>query len=327
MKKKKLSKSEKKILDMWEPIIIDGKYTNYQVNDIGQVYNTVTKNTLTRSFNKKGYPIVGISINGKTRSKTVHRLVAKAFIPNPENKLTVNHKDGNKSNNNVSNLEWMTHKENIKHGWDNGLYNIRLGSEANASKYTESQVEQICLLLEENKLSNIEISQITDTTPEIVSKIKIKDCWVHISDEYDIPTPTSDPRGIDHPSSKYTEDQIHRVCKMLEMNNTTRTNISKATGVAKDMITHIAKGRYWKHISFQYKLPTVESSVPSHKDQLVINWIHEGLDNETIATNLLSEFGMSDRKIARECLYRVKRNYKDLLSGSTTIPKGSTATS
>lgn len=55
---------------------------------------------------------------------TVHRLVAMAFIDNPHNLKTVNHKDGNKLNNNIENLEWMDNRDNVQHAWDNGLNEI-----------------------------------------------------------------------------------------------------------------------------------------------------------------------------------------------------------
>jgi hypothetical protein len=74
------------------------------------------------------YWAIKICINGKYKMQKIHRLVAKAFIPNPENKPQVNHKDANKLNNNISNLEWATAKENSQHGWENGLCeSIRIG--------------------------------------------------------------------------------------------------------------------------------------------------------------------------------------------------------
>lgn len=68
------------------------------------------------------YKCVTAVINGKQKHFYVHRLVAEAFLPNPENKPQVNHKDGNPSNNHVDNLEWVTNKENVKHAVDNHLY-------------------------------------------------------------------------------------------------------------------------------------------------------------------------------------------------------------
>lgn len=70
---------------------------------------------------RSGYYTVNLSYLGSCKTFYIHRLVAQAFIPNPENKETVNHIDGDKSNNCVSNLEWMTRSENSKHGYDNGL--------------------------------------------------------------------------------------------------------------------------------------------------------------------------------------------------------------
>lgn len=70
---------------------------------------------------RNGYHRVGLSKNGKTKHKSVHRLVAKLFIGKPNKKLEINHIDGNKSNNHFTNLEWVTRSENMKHAVANGL--------------------------------------------------------------------------------------------------------------------------------------------------------------------------------------------------------------
>ena len=75
------------------------------------------ENILKPQFNKGGYLIVGLFINGRRYSKKIHRLVAEAFIPNTENKYAVNHINGCKSDNNVSNLEWVNKSENEKHAY------------------------------------------------------------------------------------------------------------------------------------------------------------------------------------------------------------------
>lgn len=83
-----------------------------------------------------GYLQVGLRKNGKRKWHSLHRLVAKHFIPNPENKSQVNHIDCNKQNNNVSNLEWATPKENLAHAHKNGLMNMPKGKDhVNYGKY------------------------------------------------------------------------------------------------------------------------------------------------------------------------------------------------
>lgn len=73
------------------------------------------------STEKRGYKRVSLMKNGKTYNRSKHRLVAQAFIPNPENKPEVNHIDGDKANNNKENLEWATPSENKQHAFDTGL--------------------------------------------------------------------------------------------------------------------------------------------------------------------------------------------------------------
>ena len=105
--------------EIWK--IIEG-YENYEVSTFGNVRNIKTNNLLRLS--KKGnYYSIGLTNKHKNRkSFRVHRLVCKTFIPNPDNKIEVNHKDKNGLNNNVLNLEWNSHQENCIHR-SNGIKN------------------------------------------------------------------------------------------------------------------------------------------------------------------------------------------------------------
>ncbi len=89
-----------------------------------------------------GYFRANLRKEGGRSCKLVSRLVAEAFIPNPDNKPTVNHKDGVKTNNCVSNLEWATHSENQKHKFDTGLA-TQVSFKNNASKLTEESLKAI----------------------------------------------------------------------------------------------------------------------------------------------------------------------------------------
>lgn len=88
---------------------------------LGHGVKVFPEKIMSKVKTKTGYERVKLSNNGSKKLVSVHRLVAMAFLPNPENKATVNHKDGNKSNNHVDNLEWATTQENEKHAVDNGL--------------------------------------------------------------------------------------------------------------------------------------------------------------------------------------------------------------
>lgn len=112
----KTSKSKENASDLkveWK--LIEGFDGIYSVSNYGEVRNNKTGRLMKPIKNEKGYLRVGLTNNGKLKCMRVHRLVAQAFIPNPDNKPEVNHIDFNKENNCVSNLEWVTNQENTQY--------------------------------------------------------------------------------------------------------------------------------------------------------------------------------------------------------------------
>jgi hypothetical protein len=114
--------------EIWHPCA--GYETHYEVSNLGNVRSIermvlhieggLKRNpskVLKLGKSKNGYLTVSFSVDSVKSNHSVHRLVARAFIPNESNKPQVNHKDGNKHNNHVENLEWMTRSENTKHAY------------------------------------------------------------------------------------------------------------------------------------------------------------------------------------------------------------------
>ena len=111
----------------------------YEISNYGRVksfFGGIVK-ILKPNLEKCGYFCIQLYYNGKHRNFKIHRLVAEAFIPNSENKKTVNHIDGNKMNNFVDNLEWATYKENINHALEIGP--VKSGGEVSTAKLTDEE--------------------------------------------------------------------------------------------------------------------------------------------------------------------------------------------
>lgn len=110
----------------------------YQVSSLGRVkslnYNKTKKEKILKPHESRGYYNVTLYKNGFHKYYGIHRLVAKEFIVNPKNKTQVNHKDGNKKNNNIENLEWVTSSENMKHAFENNLHKKYYGKEHNNAR-------------------------------------------------------------------------------------------------------------------------------------------------------------------------------------------------
>jgi len=131
-------------MENWKPVV--GFEKIFEVSDLGNFRRIGEERNLEQQTNSQGYMLIGTRPYGRGKGyKTfrVHREVAKAFIPNPENKPQVNHKDGVKNNNKVSNLEWCTAKENTQHAWKTGLAKPLTSEQVKNTKISDEEVMNI----------------------------------------------------------------------------------------------------------------------------------------------------------------------------------------
>lgn len=175
---------------IWKPIL--GYEDLYEVSNKGDVRSlpkirnsksgskALHKGRVIKKYVRNEYYSVMLYKDNKPKNHTIHRLVAVAFIPNPEGKKTVNHKDANKSNNRVENLEWATWSENNLHAHVVGLHNQK-GSNNNSAKLNERDIEEIFEFRHKGFLYK-EIAEIYNVTPSTIGNIIRKKTWKHIQE-------------------------------------------------------------------------------------------------------------------------------------------------
>lgn len=149
---------------------------NYEISNRGEVRNVLTgtmrKPQLCKVRGKGGY----FQVKFNKKKYYIHRLVALAFIPNPENKPTVNHISGDHFDNSVDNLEWASHSEQEKHAWDNGIKKVsdkqrawcaELGKKDRTDRQKESSRKNI-----ERAIKRRAVVQIDSTTGEVIGEFQ-----------------------------------------------------------------------------------------------------------------------------------------------------------
>jgi predicted XRE-type DNA-binding protein len=160
-------------------------FTDYAVSDKGRVKRVVKRNNswagkiLKPRKNSKGYLYVGLYCNSKMSEKYVHCLVLSTFRRTYNDDAECNHRDGDKTNNKLDNLEFCTHSENMKHAYDTEL-NSHRGEKSHLSKLTECEVYLIKSMLYNTNYMQKEIATIFHVSRQAISLIKTGERWKHV---------------------------------------------------------------------------------------------------------------------------------------------------
>lgn len=152
---------------MWKQI----KGFSYFVSSSGEIKSSKGR-IKKQSINKKGYAYVALWKNNKHKHCKVHRLVAQSFLPNPKKCSQINHKNGNKLDNQVNNLEWVTNQENRNHAIQNKL--IVFGEKSHYAKLSEKDV---LLIRKYSTLSTSVLAFIFDVSTSQIRRIKTNKSW------------------------------------------------------------------------------------------------------------------------------------------------------
>ena len=169
--------------EIWKEI---KNYEMYEVSNLGNFRSKFDRKEnekyreIKGTLSSSGYQNIFLTgKNGKKISCKAHRLVAEAFIENPEKKRTVNHKDGDKHNNVASNLEWATYQENSQHACDTGLNPRQSGEKNSMSKISEEECIQLIIDMLDGANNN-ELALKYNLHSRYISLIRGKKRWKHL---------------------------------------------------------------------------------------------------------------------------------------------------
>ena len=235
-------------------IYINDKPTKYYIRTDGMVFRREIKkgeivdNVMYGGLDSDGYHNVTLSVDGEKKTFKIHRLVANAFIPNREMLPEVNHKDGNKLNNTIDNLEWVTTEDNIKHSYETGLQKHRV--------YTDKQINLVCVLLTTNLYSLKDISKLTDVTVDMIRRVIRGERHYGIAKHYDL----TKYNPHDHFEVKYgihtipEKETILEIMDDIQNSDSTIIEIAHKHNVSEGLVSNLKNGKTHKNLLKAYDI-------------------------------------------------------------------------
>lgn len=181
--------------------MVPGIRPYYMISNYGRLWHKYRAEFLTSNIDSKGYLYKPLATINGNKNLRIHRLVMLAFCYYPGcESMLINHKDGNKCNDALWNLEWCTYEENAQHAEKTGL-NQHIALDDN-------KVHEVCKLLEDSTIPLLTVSSMTGVPYSAIQAIQNKRSHIDISDQYDIKS-----RKI---GSNFTIEQVHQLCKYYQ---------------------------------------------------------------------------------------------------------------
>lgn len=266
-------------------IYVNGDRTCYVVTIYGNIINVLTGKVLKQSLDSKGYPMVIIHHNKKQKCIRIHRELGIHFVPNPNpDKFNViNHIDGDKTNYDLSNLEWTDSKGNAQHALRTGLTIPLSLEDGGNSKYTNDQIETICKMMESGEYTVNQISTLTGIPSGTIRYVKNGWAWTGISSKYNVDNCKKDVAS----KPSVPESTIREACELLQEGKTTISDISEMTGISTSMLRGMKNKTRYVNIASEYDFSNYDKNMINRYSDEVRNKVNalvmEGLPNVTIA--------------------------------------------
>lgn len=217
---------------------------DFFVNEFGEVFREGKKLTPhSGGVGDKYYKQRIYNLDGTVYRKNIHRLVAETWLPNPNNLPCVNHKNGDKRDNRVSNLEWCTFQHNNQHAFDIGL-NGNVLEDHHQAILTNTEIHELCKLMQDG-WRNCELAEKYGISKHIPAQIRKGITWTSIASQYNVKRQRA---------KRISEDTVRWVCEQMQqgLKNQEIRKLANNPSITASMLSDIKARRRWVEISKDY---------------------------------------------------------------------------